>query len=465
MKPNFLIGSLAFGKWGIVVLTVGVALLIALSGIFYPSTLIPLYILGAVIAALIGYVLLMNPVWSLYIALFIALLPMGTIPENLQSLLNRAIAVIAMGTWLFDVIFKRRKISFTASALFMLIFLAWANLTMFWAENFSAGLTRLQVYLLRFLVFLILIPNEIKSRKQLDGLLDVMSLSGWVLIVSSLIAMLNNGYMPGSRFKLFDANENSLGVLALLAMSAVLIRSSHPSKNKSLRTFIAALFVLLTIGLVAVSGSRGGSISVIIALAAFWLWKSSRPWGKFGFAILILGFIVTPFVFKTTIDRFVQVSGGSVLGGREILWQAAWQLITQHPLGGVGIGNAPYSIVPYVTLLASTSGKDSVSLHNPVLLVWSETGFLGIGLYLAVLTSALVSFIKHWLKYGKRVAQYLTPYFAFVASLFLGYMASWIKGGGMEADFTYFLMLALLLIPSGLNVEADRDEDRALTQK
>jgi hypothetical protein len=41
----------------------------------------------------------------------------------------------------------------------------------------------------------------------------------------------------------------------------------------------------------------------------------------------------------------------------------------------------------------------------------------------------------------------LTPYFALVCSAFVGYMFSWIKGGGMESDFSYFLMLALLLIP------------------
>ena len=144
------------------------------------------------------------------------------------------------------------------------------------------------------------------------------------------------------------------------------------------------------------------------------------------------------------------MSGGSMLGGREILWQAAWQIIIQHPLGGVGIGNAPYSIVPYLTVLASAAGKQSVSLHNPIMVIWSETGFLGIGLYLAVLISAILSFVKQFLKRSKCNEHLLMPYFACVSALFLGYMVSWVKGGGMEADFTYFLMLALLLIPSGL---------------
>ena len=450
-KFRSLIGSLASWRMGIVVLAMAIAFFAGLSGIFYPSTFAPLCFLGGIGAGYIGFILLTNPAWALYIALFIAFLPVGIIPENIQSILNRSAAVIAVATWLFDVIFNRRKVSFTTSAIFMLIFLAWGTLTLFWAENFNAATTRLQVFVLRFLVFLFLIPNEIKTQKHLNWLLNILSLSGWVLIISSIIALLNQGYMPGSRFKLFDANENSIGVLALLTMSAVLIQSSNPSKYKSLKTLMAAFFILLTIGLVAVSGSRGGIISLAITLAALWFWKPSRQWGILGFSVLTLGMMAAPFVFETTIDRFLQMSGGSMLGGREIIWQAAWQIISQHPLSGVGIGNAPYSIVPYLTVLASTAGKESVSLHNPILVIWSETGFLGISLYLAALTSAVVSFIKRYLEYRKRDDHLLMPYFASVSALFLGYMASWIKGGGMEADFTYFLMLALLLIPSGLD--------------
>lgn len=46
--------------------------------------------------------------------------------------------------------------------------------------------------------------------------------------------------------------------------------------------------------------------------------------------------------------------------------------------------------------------------------------------------------------------RFLTPYFALISCLFASYMPSWIKGGGMESDFTYFLILALLVIPSQL---------------
>jgi O-antigen ligase len=241
-------------------------------------------------------------------------------------------------------------------------------------------------------------------------------------------------------------------MMALLAMSPVLLRASNPFRSGLLRTSAAAVFMVLTIGLVGISGSRGSYISLIITLAAFSVWRSSRKWARLGFASLALGILMLPYIFETTIDRFVELSGDSVLGEREVIWQAAWQMITEHPWTGVGIGNSSYSVMSYLNM-ASSVGKDGVSLHNPIFVIWSETGILGLVLYLAVPFSAIVSFIGQYLKFRKQADHALIPYFAFVGALFLGYMASWVKGGGMETDFIYFLVLALLLIPSCLQLE------------
>jgi hypothetical protein len=46
--------------------------------------------------------------------------------------------------------------------------------------------------------------------------------------------------------------------------------------------------------------------------------------------------------------------------------------------------------------------------------------------------------------------------------IFIGYMASWIKGGGVESTHTYFLILGLLLIPSRL--QASRLTDGGMRQ-
>jgi putative inorganic carbon (hco3(-)) transporter len=175
--------------------------------------------------------------------------------------------------------------------------------------------------------------------------------------------------------------------------------------------------------------------------------------------ILAFGVAVAPFIFSTTLERLAIVRGDTLLGGREALWQAASKLILEHPWSGVGIGNAPYAVLPYLRPLRSILGLDWASLHNPLLTIWAETGFVGLLFYLAVLGSAVWSFLRQYLHSRRLGEHFLTPYFALVCSAFIGYIFSWIKGGGMESDFSYFLMLALLTIPSHLNIDANAVKD------
>ena len=106
--------------------------------------------------------------------------------------------------------------------------------------------------------------------------------------------------------------------------------------------------------------------------------------------------------------------------------------------------------MPYVRVLRSVTDYESVSLHNPVLAIWAGTGLPGILLYLGVLASAVWLFGSRYLRCRREGTNPFNTYFALISAVLLGYMASWIKGGGMESDFSYFLLLALLVIPSRL---------------
>jgi O-antigen ligase len=144
-----------------------------------------------------------------------------------------------------------------------------------------------------------------------------------------------------------------------------------------------------------------------------------------------------------------------MLGGREALWAAGWQMISDHPFRGVGIGNAPFSVLPYLYTSHYAMGKpDGVSLHNPIFVIWGETGLPGIILYLGIWITGLIMFIRQFFRYLAIDHHHpFMPYFALVSSVMLGYMASWFKGGGMEMAFSYFYMIALMVIPSGMDIE------------
>jgi O-antigen ligase len=241
-----------------------------------------------------------------------------------------------------------------------------------------------------------------------------------------------------------------LGILTLITLPGVLWQAMQPSKRYgTLRTFTASIFLMMAIGLVGISGSRGSAISIIVTLVAFWFWKPTRRWGKLGLLVLVLGVIVAPFIFTTTFERFAVTEGDTLLGRREVLWQGAWQLIAKYPMLGVGIGNAPFELMRLINVKGPP--EVGISIHNPILTVWCETGLLGTILYIGVLVSAGWSFVKNYQWYRNLGEEWPMSYFALVVSTFLGYMVSWIKGGGMQSSFTYFLLLSFLLIPSSLD--------------
>lgn len=437
---------------GIILVAAIITLAAGFSGLAYPSTYSPVYVLIVVAAVVVLAVWLWHPTWALYTAIFIVFLPAGLIPASLQSTLNRVITVVAFAIWLFDLLLRRKRVSLTGSAIWMLVFITWSLLTFFWVENLTAAKIILQVYIMRFLLFVLLIPNQIRTLSNLKGLLTTMAVSGWLFLVVSLAVLIQQGYTPGLRFKAYDVNENEAGLLTMVMMLGVLWLVSQPWKRyRMFGVSLAYAFITLTMGLVAVSGSRGSAISLFITLLFFLFWRSSRPWGKFGFLILLVAILILPALFTTTLERFTSANG-TLLGGREALWLAAWSVIQNHPLRGVGIGGSAYAILPYLGMHPSAGGVEGLSAHNPVLVVWSETGLIGLFSYLGVLISAMAAFVKQYLRYKTQdIQERFLPYFALVASVFAGYLASWIKGGGMQTGYLFFLLIGLLLIPSGLD--------------
>jgi putative inorganic carbon (hco3(-)) transporter len=336
----------------------------------------------------------------------------------------------------------------------MIVFLLWSMVTLFWTQSIDTSLHYIQRYLLRFLLFLFLFPNLIRSMKELKFLIGTLAFSGWIMALVSILLILTTGYAGGSRLKVLEENENSLGIGLLISLIGVLyLALDKQSRYQNIYKIFSYIYLVIVIFITGLSGSRGSAISLVMTIIMFIFWKSTRQWSILGLLIIGFGLIAAPIAFSTTLDRFAIIAGDTLLGGREALWQAAWRTIQLHLWNGVGIGNAPIAIIPFVRLLRSIGGSESVAIHNPVLAIWAETGLPGILFYLGVLVSAMWSFRQQYLRLRGSGSHIVAPYFALVTSVFLGYMVSWIKGGGIESDHTYFLMIAFLMIPSHIRVD------------
>jgi O-antigen ligase len=459
MQPQLFFGQDRTTQKKLAILVGVIATLAAASALVYPSNYAPVIVLGAVLGLIVVIAWMIKPVLALYAALFVVLLPTGVMPALTQSTINRSMTVVAFAMWLLGgLLIRRQKIYWNGAAFVILAFIAWSFITMYWAPIEKEARDYMQVYTLRFILFLFMIPNQVRTKKDLDGLMLTLALNGWALMGFSIYSLIQEGYTPGSRFQILAVNENDAGVLSLVTFLGILWTATQTSRrHKTLKMGVALIFFLMMLALVTASGSRGSFITLILVFVAFWFWKPFRFWTKLGVVLMILALVFTPSIFVTIIERFSGETADSIspLGGREVLWQAAWRMISDHPFRGVGIGNAPFSILPYLDTFHNAVGKtDGVSVHSPIFVIWGETGLPGIILYLGIWVTGLIIFIRQFFRFRAIDPNHpFMPYFALVSSVMLGYMASWFKGGGMEMAFSYFYMIALMVLPAGMDIE------------
>lgn len=434
----------------LIFIVIALAIVVGLSSILDSSFPAPLIILIALVGLIAFLSLLQKPAWVLYLAIFFVLLPPGLFPATISSLANRLITVGAIGIGLINLIGKREKLFFPSSSLFMILFILWGAITAIWAPNSSEAITILQTYILRFLLFIFLITSLIRSESNLNGLMITIAVSGVLLLLLSIGTIIFNGYQVGDRLQVLGVNENGLGISLLVSIIGIIWLEASASKNSRAVILIFSLvFFVGVMVIVGLSGSRGSAISLAITCFVFLWFNKTRKWGVFGILLAGMALLAIPTIFSTTISRFLGTSGDTALGGREYLWPAAWRMINDHFFIGVGIGNGKYQIYPYLqSINAPTWTSTTVEpLHNPILAIWADTGLIGLILYLGVLAGAVVSFLKEYFRTKNMRGYFLAPYFPILFAVLVGYLASWIKGGGMESDFSYFLMLGLLLIP------------------
>ncbi len=443
--------------FGIVMLALIVVAMTSAAALIVNDPFVPWVVIAALFAGVLGIYLLRRPVLALYVALFLYLLP--TVVQIESNVLGVAMIVafaLALLAWLLHATSQRQPILWNWVYILLAAYIVWCAVTLVWAPDIAAGRREMLAYGLGF-VFLFLIANQVRSLNGIDGLMRVLAMIGWILVLLSMKAVLFDGYQLGERLRVMDMNANALGIVLILMVPGVIwpvLRSSGPRRNFLMA--LSVIYILCAVVLVALSGSRGSALSLIAVLLAFGFWRPLRPWALVGVMLVACMLATVPFLFDTLVNRTVQQEGGA-FGGRAVLWEGSMLLLQDHPWTGVGVGNGPFVLPEYVASLAGNglilesdfSKRVQLSSHAPLLAVGIDTGFVGMFIYLSVLVVALRQFVQFGRRLNKR-SMALSVYFPLVLGITVGYLVSWLKGGGMENTSTYFVLLALLVIPSQL---------------
>jgi O-antigen ligase len=180
---------------------------------------------------------------------------------------------------------------------------------------------------------------------------------------------------------------------AYLVAIGALALAIRPRLDGLARLAMPAVVAVLAAGLLATQ-SRGGVTAALAALAAALVLLPDRRLA-IGVCALAFGLGAVAYVAAepSALERITTASEDRG-NGREDLWRVAMRMTADHPVAGVGIANFRVRSGEYVREPGALQFVDLIvdrphEVHNTYLQLLSETGVVGLGLFLAVVAAAM----------------------------------------------------------------------------
>lgn len=257
-----------------------------------------------------------------------------------------------------------------------------------------------------FLLYVYLATN-IKSRQDLKSIIRLVLIGGIVesAYMLSLVAIghevafiralgfksvIYSATAPGEAIRFGGTVGSPNSAAAYLAMViTIALMARYLSDSPRIHRLIAPLLVLGTIALI-LTLSRGGWIEVVVSGAvltgAVWLKTGVTSGRVLAFCLAIGIAVALVYVPNPVSARFTDNDNGSALS-RVPLMRLAGHMIADNPILGVGANNFSAEMRHY-------EGPEFrhawlYTVHNQFLLVWSETGLIGLLAYLWIFVNII----------------------------------------------------------------------------
>lgn len=283
--------------------------------------------------------------------------------------------------------------------LLVLALAIWVVLSLLWAPNPGVAGSIVADWLTAGALF-VLILTSIGSKRAVwwvagafvggAVLSVVLGLTGLVSneLYSSATAFQTAGEAGRLRGGSGDPNFLAAGLVPAIVIASALLIST--------RRLVAQFALVCSIGVLiiglAASESRGGLLAVGVALIVALL-VARRRTTLIAFVVALVGF--TAFWFAINPGSWQRVTHFDSQGnGRADLWQVGWEIAGDHPVVGVGVGNFRSVSPDYVRRPRELQYVDLIAerplvVHNAYLQTLTETGLVGLLLYLTIIFTSL----------------------------------------------------------------------------
>ncbi|WP_134741839.1 O-antigen ligase family protein [Nocardioides sp. 503] len=190
-----------------------------------------------------------------------------------------------------------------------------------------------------------------------------------------------------------DPNDLAFFLLAGLPLAFALRGSARRPWVYDLAAGVILLAVLGTL-------SRGALLGLaVVAVAALLMglvrWKVALGFGALSVVALLVVLTAFPQLIETSLSQKEHVAGQNV-SERLDLWQSAGRMTLENPVLGLGPGSFSQQHRDFADSLPLNINHTLDVAHNTYLEVSSETGLLGLVVFLAILVTAYLGAWSHW---------------------------------------------------------------------
>lgn len=305
--------------------------------------------------------------------------------------LAQIVAIIFLISWLFSR--ESKRIVLTPVTILLMVFTVWMGVTTIFALSPEAAREKYIEILKVMLMTFVTLPL-FQSKSRLNTLIWVITLSIAFFGIKGGIFVIATGgnYMVfgPERSVLGSNNDIGLGLTMILPLMRYL---QLQSTNFWLRMFFYVTMPLVLLSIFA-TYSRGAVLAVIAM--CFFLWLKSRHkmiTGTLGVAALLIGLMVMPQQWYERVESIGTYDEDNSALSRLTMWRYAVDLATARPVvaGGFEVFPDVSHYKRYGLRLCEPGElevdciKQGRSAHSNYFGILGEHGFIGLGLYLAIL--------------------------------------------------------------------------------
>jgi len=316
---------------------------------------------------------------------------------------------------------KRWPVPNTPIFYIYLLFTLFSGCSILWATNTAEAVFAFSTQLITpliIIVFFSLFSAELRSTQKALWISAAIILAVYLFFaVIQLFHVESFSFEQLYRVSGINGHKNLLAIM-LFVLSAFMLTAFSIFESKLLKGLAAFLFVVAIIVIILLK-SRAVLLGLIVAADFFGIMmmvrmrhcKNSNDAKRVnnGYRLPLVVSIVLVFAFLTVglrwfADRSVphtsekseiehHILSTSSLVERCLLWDKTYHIVDKHPIAGCGIGNWQI-LFPDASLeglyRSDVWNVNFTKPHNEYLGVLSETGYVGLLLYIAFLTSLIV---------------------------------------------------------------------------